>query len=106
MSTPIIRTLRASGTDYGMKAADYIEELEAAAKKTTCAKQQCQRCKFWSAWPQQPNPQFIIGDCRRHAPQIFKAESDLMRAKEKFLTKFPSTPHDSFCGAFQEASDA
>jgi hypothetical protein len=55
----------------------------------------CQHCKFWSQWPEQPNPQFIAGDCRRHAPQIFTTKEN------KFLRKFPSTRISDFCGSFK-----
>lgn len=55
----------------------------------------CENCKFWSEWPEQMNPQYVIGECRRHAPQLFPAKDN------KFTTKFPSTKHNDFCGAFK-----
>jgi hypothetical protein len=55
----------------------------------------CQRCKFWSQWPTQSDPRMVIGDCRRHAPQVFPTKEN------KFLTKFPSTRHSDFCGSFK-----
>jgi hypothetical protein len=54
----------------------------------------CLNCKFWAQWPEQPNPGMTLGDCRRNAPQVFAG-------RDKFMTKFPSTKHGDFCGAFK-----
>lgn len=58
----------------------------------------CEHCQFWSQWPEQPNPQYVVGDCRRHPPQVFAT-------RDKFLTKFPSTKHNEFCGKFQSRKE-
>lgn len=58
----------------------------------------CQQCAFWARWPDQPSPHVIVGDCRRHAPQVFPM-------KERFLTKFPSTKIEDFCGSFKPKQD-
>jgi hypothetical protein len=58
-------------------------------------KEICEHCKYWAEWPEQRNPQVVIGDCRRHAPQNYPTRDG------KFMTKFPSTKHDDFCGSFR-----
>jgi hypothetical protein len=57
--------------------------------------QNCSNCKYWQRWSDQPNPQIVIGDCCRNAPQVFPVKDG------KFLTKFPSTKHSDFCGSYR-----
>jgi hypothetical protein len=58
----------------------------------------CLNCKFWTAWPSQPDPNRDFGDCRRHAPQVFQTDPG---ARKPFVTKFPSTNTNEFCGSFR-----
>ncbi|HVU07827.1 MAG TPA: hypothetical protein VHG89_04710 [Verrucomicrobiae bacterium] len=60
----------------------------------------CEQCKFWTRWPKQPESSLVIGDCRRHAPQLFQC-FDQKDGREKFTTKFPTTRHNEFCGSFK-----
>lgn len=60
----------------------------------------CANCKWWTRWAKQPEPSLVVGDCRRHAPALFQ-HLDLKDNREKFTTKWPSTPRTEFCGHFQ-----
>jgi hypothetical protein len=40
----------------------------------------------------------VVGDCRRHAPQLFQMDPG---AKKPFVTKYPSQQSDEFCGSFR-----
>jgi hypothetical protein len=74
----------------------------------------CINCKWWTPWPAQPNPKMIVGDCRRHAPQLFQnpqqpeswAPGNAKKESKPFVTKFPSTRSDEFCGSFKPRIEA
>ena len=54
----------------------------------------CERCAYWMLWRNQLAPQYVIGDCRKHAPVVF------MQPEGSFASKWPSTKKGDFCGAF------
>jgi hypothetical protein len=57
----------------------------------------CENCIFWEKWKHQTDIKFTIGNCRKKAPTLFPL------ADNKFATKFPSIPHDSFCGEWAQS---